>query len=59
MWDISCDGGMRDVNWRGDCEAVMASVGTTWPGYMIHEVVCWSQVRREWVFLPRRMSERE
>ena len=32
------------------------SVGITWPGYMIHEAVCWSEVRRTWVFLPRRLS---
>ena len=37
--------------------AVRASAGITWPGYMIHEAVCWTEVRREWVFLPRRMSE--
>ena len=58
MWvkEVSCDGGVRHLDWRGHYEAVRASVGITWPGYMIHEAVCWSQVRREWVFLPRRMS---
>ena len=58
MWvkEIGCDGGMRHLDWRGHYEAVRASVGIQWPGYMIHEAVCWSQVRREWVFLPRRMS---
>ena len=35
---------------------VRSAVGITWPGYMIHEAVCWSQLRRTWVFLPRRMS---
>ena len=24
---------------------------------MIHEAVCWSRVRRQWTFLPRRMSK--
>ena len=58
MWvkEVSCDGGVRHLDWRGHYEAVRASVGISWPGYMIHEAVCWSQVRREWVFLPRRMS---
>ena len=58
MWvkEVSCDGGVRHLDWRGHYEAVRASVGISWPGYMIHEAVCWSMVRREWVFLPRRMS---
>ena len=59
MWvkEISCDGGVRHLDWRAHYLAVRASVGITWPGYMIHEAVCWTEVRREWVFLPRRMSE--
>jgi len=59
MWvkEISCDGGVKHVNWRDHYTAVRESVGITWPGYMIHEAVCWSSVRQEWVFLPRRMSK--
>jgi len=25
-------------------------------GYVIHEAACWSPIRREWIFLPRRVS---
>lgn len=25
-------------------------------GYVIHEAACWSSIRRQWVFLPRRVS---
>ena len=59
MWvkEISCNGGVRHLDWRGHYEAVMASVGISWPGYMISEAVCCSPVRREWEFLPRRMSD--
>ena len=58
MWikEISCDGGVSHHNWRHRYLAVRESVGITWPGYMIHEAVCWSQIRRRWFFLPRRMS---
>ena len=48
MWvkEISCDGGVKHVNWRDHYTAVRESVGITWPGYMIHEAVCWSSVRQ-------------
>ena len=32
------------------------STGTSYPGYLLHESAIWSQVRREWLFLPRRVS---
>ena len=44
-------------DWRSHYLTVRQAGGITWPGYMIHEAVCWSQVRREWTFLPRRMSK--
>jgi len=58
MWikEVSCDGAVAHVNWRDVYTRVRSAVGITWPGYMIHEAVCWSQLRRNWVFLPRRMS---
>lgn len=35
---------------------VREAIGIKWPGYMIHETVLWSPVRRRWYFLPRRCS---
>ena len=59
MWVkmVSCDGAVTHHDWRSHYLTVREAVGITWPGYMIHEAVCWSQVRREWTFLPRRMSK--
>ena len=59
MWvkTISCEGAVTHHDWKSNYLAVREAVGVTWPGYMIHEAVCWSQIRREWTFLPRRMSK--
>jgi len=58
MWvkEISVDGAVKHVDWRERYIMVRQAAGITWPGYMIHEAVGWSQERSEWVFLPRRMS---
>jgi len=58
MWvkEISMDGAVKHVDWRERYILVRQAAGISWPGYMIHEAVGWSQHRREWVFLPRRMS---
>lgn len=59
MWVkmISCEGAVTHHDWRSHYLAVREAVGISWPGYMIHEAVCWSHIRREWTFLPRRMSK--
>ena len=59
MWVkmVSCDGAVTHHDWRSHYLTVREAVGISWPGYMIHEAVCWSEVRREWTFLPRRMSK--
>jgi len=54
--EISPDGGVKHVDWRERYTMVRQAAGISWPGYMIHEAVGWSQRRKEWVFLPRRMS---
>lgn len=58
MWvkEISANGGVKHTDWRDKYLAVRRAAGISWPGYMIHEAVGWSEVRGEWVFLPRRMS---
>jgi len=43
-------------NWTDVYLNVRATVGIKFPGYMVHEAVAWSPVRRRWYFLPRRMS---
>ena len=59
MWvkEVSCEGAVRHLDWRHRYLAVREVAGISWPGYMIHEAVCWSSVRSQWVFLPRRMSK--
>ena len=58
MWVkmISCEGAVTHHNWTDNYLAVREAAGVSWPGYLLHEAVCWSPVRREWTFLPRRMS---
>jgi len=58
MWvkEIGVEGAVKHIDWRDRYILVRQAAGISWPGYMIHEAVGWSQVRREWVFLPRRMS---
>lgn len=53
---VSHDFSVRHVNWTREYDAVAAAMGVQFPGYLMHEAVLWSQLRREWVFLPRRRS---
>jgi len=45
----------------GSVESINQSINRLLPppsppqGYVIHEAACWSDIRREWVFLPRRV----
>ncbi|KAJ8552415.1 hypothetical protein ON010_g10131 [Phytophthora cinnamomi] len=32
------------------------ALGCEWPGYVVHEAIEWSPVRRQWFILPRRIS---
>jgi len=59
MWVkiVGIEGQVQHRDWTHNYKAVRAAVGVTWPGYMIHEAVCWSPIRRRWVFLPRRVSK--
>ena len=49
-------GAVRHMNWTSNYLKIRSIVGIHFPGYMIHEAVMWSDVRRRWYFLPRRMS---
>jgi soluble calcium-activated nucleotidase 1 len=60
MWVASVDsnkwGGVHATNWTLQYEALRQAAGTPFPGYLLHEAVLWSALRREWIFLPRRVS---
>ena len=53
---ISPDGHVVHHNWTDNYLKIRAKAGVRFPGYMIHEAVMWSTVKRRWYFLPRRMS---
>jgi soluble calcium-activated nucleotidase 1 len=59
MWVkvVGPEGAVRHIDWSRQYKAVRAAAGVEWPGYMIHEAVCWSQRAARWVFLPRRVSK--
>ena len=53
---IGPSGDVVHHNWRSVYEGVKAALGIKSPGYVIHEAVMWSTVKRRWFFLPRRAS---
>lgn len=52
-------GGVVHHNWTENYLKIRAKVGVYFPGYMIHEAVMWSSVKKRWFFLPRRMSKQK
>ncbi|KJH43187.1 Apyrase, partial [Dictyocaulus viviparus] len=58
MWIkiISKRGVVKSVNWKKVYEKVRSSVGIIPPGYLTHEAVQWSELRGQWLFLPRKAS---
>lgn len=53
---INALGHIEHLPWASVYNKVRQSVGIKPPGYIIHEAVVWSDVRRRWYFLPRRAS---
>lgn len=53
---IGPSGDVVHHNWRSVYESVKNALGIKSPGYVIHEAVMWSNVKRRWFFLPRRAS---
>lgn len=45
------------MNWVENYKKIREAIGIKWPGYMIHESAMWSELRRQWYFLPRRCSK--
>lgn len=58
-WVVVIDekGRVTHEDWTKRYQKLQAAVGVPFPGYMIHEAVNWSEERRQWVFLPRRVSQ--
>jgi soluble calcium-activated nucleotidase 1 len=44
------------VNWTANYNTLRAAVQVEFPGYLMHEAVLWSHLRRRFYFLPRRLS---
>ena len=59
MWVsiIDKDGSVSHENWTGQFNKLRKAVDVSYPGYMIHEAVSWSDVHKQWVILPRRVSK--
>ncbi|TFJ81602.1 hypothetical protein NSK_006853 [Nannochloropsis salina CCMP1776] len=49
-------GAIERQDWKDNYEKIRKALGADDPGYVIHEAACWSPLRREWIFLPRRVS---
>lgn len=54
---IRSDFSVSHSNWTENYAKLDSAAGVKFPGYLMHEAVLWSDIRREWVFLPRRKSE--
>lgn len=57
MWvkTIDEDGAVKNLDWIRVYDNMRSHFGLEFPGYLTHEAVCWSKVRRTWNFLPRKM----
>lgn len=56
---VTVKGEVNHINWVKEFNRLRESIGIYWPGYMIHESGCWSEVHRKWFFLPRRCSKEQ
>lgn len=53
---IDPEGHVNNYDWTNNYVKLREAVDIHFPGYMIHEAASWSNVRHEWMFLPRRAS---
>jgi soluble calcium-activated nucleotidase 1 len=49
-------GELKRKDWTKEFNLVREALGASYPGYVVHEAVLWSQAMKKWVFLPRRVS---
>ncbi|KAK2716538.1 soluble calcium-activated nucleotidase 1-like isoform X2 [Artemia franciscana] len=54
---VSPKGHVKHHDWQMNYEALAKAVDIQHPGYLIHEACAWSDIKRKWVFLPRRESK--
>ena len=59
MWVSIIDenGVITHEDWTKRFNKLREAAGCPYPGYMIHEAITWSPVRKQWVVLPRRVSK--
>ena len=58
LWVITVDreGRKTHLDWSENYEKIKAALGVEKQGYLIHEAITWSELRRQWIILPRRVS---
>ena len=58
MWVSTIDskGHVEHIDWTENYNLLRKAVGCSYPGYLIHEAIMWSDFMRKWVVLPRRVS---
>lgn len=58
LWVAAMDvhGDVRREDWTSNFARVRDALDCKWPGYVVHEAIEWSAVRRQWFILPRRVS---
>ncbi|CAI5706698.1 hypothetical protein KXD40_006167 [Peronospora effusa] len=58
LWVAIMDrvGDVRHEDWTANFASVRTALGCDWPGYVVHEAIEWSPIRRQWFILPRRVS---
>ncbi|KAK6752230.1 hypothetical protein RB195_003573 [Necator americanus] len=59
MWikTITKTGKVRSENWKDIYTNMRDWAGYHEPGYLTHEAVQWSEIRKKWYFLPRKASK--
>jgi soluble calcium-activated nucleotidase 1 len=50
--------GVRSVNWADRYQRIRDALGVGPDGYVIHEAAEWHPYRREWLFFPRKISNK-
>ncbi|XP_012258133.2 soluble calcium-activated nucleotidase 1 [Athalia rosae] len=56
---ISVLGETHSLNWISNYKRLRQAINIEYPGYMIHESGVWSDIHKNWFFLPRRCSEEQ
>ena len=47
------------MNWIENYKALRSAIGIEFPGYITHEAVAWSPIKKRWYFLPRKCSNEQ